>query len=56
MASPEQSLSPGSHVSGGSLGTTSLTLGSLLDDEIWGKDPTDPDELSDDPDGLSHPE
>lgn len=63
MVSPEQSLPPDSHVSGSSLGTTSFSLASLLkeleslDDEIWGKDPTDPDELSDDPDGLSdHPD
>lgn len=45
------------HVSGGSLGTRSFSLGSLIDELeridnqiIWGINPTDPDELSDDPD------
>lgn len=52
----ERSQSPDPCISGGSLGTKSFTLASLMrelesiDPEIWGTDPMDPEELSDDPD------
>lgn len=56
IPSTQQSWSPDSHVSGSSLGTRSFSLATLIeelesvDSEIWGTDPMNPDELSDDPD------